>query len=198
MPRHLLRSMSFWLGLPAFLFLVWAWRDSMHRTAAWHIAHGTAFSLRWPPVDTTHFPRPDTATVPDLEPLDFDITTLPGELGPLSPVRPHPTPIIDDPFRNSNLTPMHPYRTIGSKEGTLWFSSWISPRKLSAWQSSLGPNSGTWFPALDWNHTALTRSSTVWIPYWLLAVSYLVAWIPLMTWRVRHRRRRSSRFAIEP
>ena len=188
--------MSFWLGLPAFLFLLWAWQDSMHRSGAWHIAHGTRFPLRWPPVDTTHLPKPAPVTAPELDRLDFDITKLPGELGPLSPIDPHPMPLIDDPFRSSNLTPMQPYWTLGSKGGALWFSSWISPRELPAWNYAPDSAAETWFPPLDWSHESFTRTSTAWIPYWLLTGSYLLAWTALIAWRVRCKRRRFARLTI--
>jgi hypothetical protein len=46
-----LRLLSFWLGLPTFLFLFWIWRDSMLHAAALHREHGNTFVMRWPPVE---------------------------------------------------------------------------------------------------------------------------------------------------
>jgi hypothetical protein len=48
LPRFL-RLRSFWLGLPAFLFLLWAWRDSMTHVAALHREHGNPTEILWPP-----------------------------------------------------------------------------------------------------------------------------------------------------
>lgn len=35
-PRPIYRSMSFWLGLPGLLFLLWTWRDSLTHVAGIH------------------------------------------------------------------------------------------------------------------------------------------------------------------
>jgi hypothetical protein len=193
--RHLVRSLAFWLGLPVVLFVFWAWRDSMHRSATLHWGHGTPFSLRWPPVDpsrlqaskATQFPSIDEA----MEEIEFDLQTLPGALGPLSPITRPPLRIIDDPFRNSPWTRMHPYHSIGSSGGALWISSWISPRKLNWWEIKPASSPESGFARLDWSRTQVTHNTTLWIPYWLVAAIATASWIAVVGWSLKRSLRRA-------
>lgn len=163
----------------------------MHRSAALHWKHGRPVTLRWPPVDTSHYRLAVDPETSEFEKIEFQLDLLPAARGPLSPV-PNPLRVtIDDPFRNSPLTGMQPYRSIGSKNGALWFSSWLSPRKLPRWEYLPALSGGNWFAPLDWSRSELARNTTLWIPFWALTGSYTVAWLAVLVWRADRRMRQA-------
>ena len=185
-----LRLLSFWLGLPVFLFLLWAWRDSIHHAAVANWAYGKPFVMMWPPFE----PPPDIK-IPSLDrelPTPdfpkFDLSTTRAEGMSYSPSYSPPHPIIDTP-RNSSLTGVVAHRSIGSKAGALWISSWISPSHEPWWSYRAEPQDGSWFPPCAWKRTEPTRNTTAWIPYWLLTGLYALAWAALLLWRGRRQRK---------
>jgi hypothetical protein len=127
----------------------------------------------------------------------FDPTALPQERSlPFSPYYPPPLPRISDEIRPVSLpTNVQPYRSLGSKAGSLWISSWVSPdwRPLPVWKYERDAATTGWLPALDWGHSAISRSSTVWIPYWLITLAYLICWGALLFWRMHSLRKRWER-----
>lgn len=210
------RLVSFWLGLPVLIFLIWAWRDSMHHGAVLNWKHGSPVPMTWPPVEKApampllkiaELEPPQLPNAPGLSgeaspisrwnPLEgaqgFDLTALPQEQRlPLSPYYPPPLPRIGDEIRPVSIpTEVQPFRSVGSKAGSIWISSWVSPRwPLPAWKYEREAATTGWLPALDWGHSAISRSSTLWIPYWLLTLAYLISWGGLLIWRLRSRRKR--------
>ena len=186
-----MRLLSFWLGLPMFLFLLWAWWDSMHHAAATNWSYGSSFMLLWPPFEPPPQVRPSAnLELPASGFSRFDSTVQDPGIGGFG-FSPHYSPPLrfDDAPRSSNMTPMQPYRSIGSKAGSLWISSWITPKSLSKpiWDYRAEAQDGSWFPPLAWTHTAITRNTTAWIPYWLLSGTYTLAWTLLLFWRSRRR-----------
>lgn len=75
LPR-LLRLRSFWLGLPVFFFLLWAWGDSMIHAVALHREYGTPTHAAWPPIEAVCDLQPQD---PELRPVpvaEFDLAAL--------------------------------------------------------------------------------------------------------------------------
>ncbi|WP_367873961.1 hypothetical protein [Luteolibacter sp. Populi] len=185
-----LRLLSFWLGLPVFLFLLWAWRDSMHHPAAAHWPHGAARLMKWPPVEKPpvlpSFTELD-AGLPTFKAPDFNPPAV-WETRPSQP--PFHSRIGYERPTNSDTT-MQPHRSIGSKAGALWISSWIAPKfpPQPQWDYRAETQDGSWFPPLERTTTAITRNTTAWIPYWLLTGLYALAWAALLFWRGRRRRK---------
>jgi hypothetical protein len=219
------RLVSFWLGLPVLIFLLWAWRDSMMHAAVLNWQHGSPVQMTWPQVDryaTPSLPPPELEAPGPLpmpnepglsgeanpielwNPLDevgsFDLTALPRENS--IPLSPHYFPPLPknrfEPRLIQRPAKVQPYHSLGSRAGTLWASSWVSPdwRRLPAWKYEPETATTGWFPALDWGHAAISRSSTIWIPYWLLTLAYLIAWGTLLAWRSRSGRKRLARLGI--
>jgi hypothetical protein len=219
------RLVSFWLGLPVLIFVLWAWRDSMMHAAVLNWQHGSPVRMTWPQVDRYTMPAlplpeikapgpipmpnepgisGEASPIKEWNPLDevqgFDLTALPQEKRiPLSPHYFLHLPKIGHDTRSAPLpTKVQPYRSLGSKAGSLWASSWVSPdwRRLPAWKYELEAATTGWLPALDWGHSAISRSSTIWIPYWLLTLVYLISWGGLLAWRSRSGRKRLAGLGI--
>jgi len=192
-----MRLLSFWLGMPMFLFLLWAWWDSMHHAAATNWSYGSPFTILWPPYQ----PPPEVRPIADVEvpamPFSpFDTPAQDPGIGGMGfrPRYPPPTHFDNAP-RVSYPTRMQPYRSIGSKAGSLWISSWIAPKaSRPRWEYRLEAHDGSWFPPLERSHTAVTRNTTAWIPYWLLSGIYTLAWALLLFWRFRRKKRLSPDF----
>jgi hypothetical protein len=214
------RLVSFWLGLPVLVFLLWAWQDSMRHALVLNWKHGSPVRMVWPPVEKAaaialpKIPEPEPvrlANAPGLsgepspisrwDPLGevhaFDLTSLPQERSlPFSPYYPPPLRRISDEVRPVSVpTKVQPYGSLGSKAGSLWISSWVSPdwRPLPVWKYEREAATTGWLPALDWGHSAISRSSTVWIPYWLITLAYLICWGTLQSWRIHLLRKRRER-----
>ena len=227
MALPLFRPVSFWLGLPVLVFLTWAWRDSMHRACVLNWKHGSPVAMVWPPVEKDAAVTLPLATIEVPEPvqlpngqgisgeaspfgpwnppddvLSFDLTALPQERRmPLSPYYPPPLPKIRDEIRPPAFpSKVQPYRSFGSKAGALWISSWVSPgwRPLPVWKSERDAATTAWLPALDWEHSTVSRSSTLWIPYWLLTLAYLIFWGGFLFWRTRVAQKRLKGMGIAP
>lgn len=204
-----LRLLSFWLGLPVLLFLLWCWRDSMTHRAALNRPHGIPFSMLWPPMDPKEIlPAPSSiASVDlDLKMPDLEIPSF-GESGtsppyydssiPSSqqmPLAPHRSPPIrpDNFYRSAARTMMQPYYSFGSKEGVVWLSSWISPDfpALPGWSYTMERSSGSWFPAPEWTRNERLQSDTLRIPYWVIIAAYALGWLPFLIWRASRLKRR--------
>jgi hypothetical protein len=60
---------------------------------------------------------------------------------------------------------------------------------LPKWDYRAEAQDGSWFPPRAWNHTAVTRNTTLLIPYWLITGAYTLAWLLLLFWRNRRRRK---------
>lgn len=207
-PPHFWRLLSFWLGLPVLLFLLWAWGDSIRHAAALNRKHGTAFSMVWPPVDPKEALSPQAPPVTMPEERNFELPKLevpsfgdfkaeppyydPGipssQQMPLLPHRNHPL-THDYSHRLGQTQRMQSYYSIGSKEGVVWLSSWISPEmpRPAAWSYVPEPSSGTWFPALERTRNELLQNSTLRIPYWMIVPVYSLCWPALLMWRGRRR-----------
>jgi hypothetical protein len=219
------RLVSFWLGLPVLLFLIWAWRDSMQHAAVLNWKHGLPTTMTWPPVEKAPPIMPPSLAIRTPEPLPlpnapgpsgesspiqnwnpledvkgFDLTSLPQEERmPLSPSYFPPLRRISDEARiPSHPTKMQPYRSLGSKAGSVWLSSWLSAdwRPLPVWKYQPETSSSGWLSTLDWEHSSLSRSSSLWIPYWLLTLAYLILWSGLLGWRARSRRKHLAQLGI--
>ncbi|RYD46732.1 MAG: hypothetical protein EOP83_29150 [Verrucomicrobiaceae bacterium] len=196
-----MRLLSFWLGLPVFVFLLWAWWDSMHRAAATNWSYGKTLSLLWPPYQ----PPPKGLPIQEIDPTppQFSPFDTPAEDPGIGGMGFRPTYLPRTRFgseaRVSSQTTMQPYRSIGSKAGSLWISDWIAPKSppKPRWHYAAEAQDGTWFPPLERSHTAITRNTTTWIPYWLLSGTYTLAWALLLIWRTRRRRRLSCLMAAK-
>ena len=194
-----MRLLSFWLGLPVFVFLLWAWWDSMHHPAATNWSYGKTLSLLWPPYQAP----PKGLPIQEIEqpPAQFSPFDAPAEDPGIGGMGFRPTYLPTTRFgiepRVSMLTTMQPYRSIGSKAGSLWISDWIAPKSppKPRWEYRLEKQDGTWFPPLERSHTAITHNTTTWIPYWLLSGSYTLAWSSVLFWRTRRRRKLSPEFS---
>jgi hypothetical protein len=206
-----LRLLSFWLGLPVLLFLLWAWSDSMRHSAVLNLAHGKTFNMVWPPVDPMEklpgLPAPPIAPAePDFELPRLEVPSF-GDLKadppyynpsipssqqmPLLPIR-NRALLPDDLYRSARTQRMQPYYSIGSKEGVVWLSSWISPEMPKPAVSSYLPelSSGTWFPALEQTHNERLQSSTLRIPYWMILSAYALGWLAVLAWRGARQKKR--------
>lgn len=217
------RLVSFWLGLPVLIFLIWAWQDSMRHALVLNWQHGSPVRMAWPPVEKApamalpkitepeplHLPNTpglsgEASPISRWNPLGevqgFDLTALPQEQRlPLSPYYPPPLPRIGDEIRPVSFpTKVQPYRSFGSRAGSLWISSWVSPnwRPLPVWKYEREAATTGWLPALDWGHSAISRSSTAWIPYWLIILAFLILWAGFLVWRLRAARKHLKRMGL--
>lgn len=93
---------------------------------------------------------------------------------------------------------MQPYHSIGSKEGVIWFSSWISPStpRMPGWSYTTQPSSGTWFPAPEWKRNESLHSSTLRIPYWPVISLYALCWLAVLKWRGRRLKKGLAPMAV--
>jgi hypothetical protein len=147
--------------------------------------------MLWPPYQ----PPPEDRQIahvemPAMQFSPFDMPMQEPGIGGMSfqPLYLPPTHFDNAP-RVSYPTPMQPYRSIGSKAGSLWISSWIAPKSppKPSWDYRLEAQDGSWFPPLAWTHTAITHNTTAWMPYWLLSGTYTLVWALLLFWRSRRR-----------
>jgi hypothetical protein len=108
-------------------------------------------------------------------------------------------PFTSDPYRGSSEIRMQPYQSIGSKEGVIWLSAWISPAmsKTAGWSYLPEPSSGSWFPPLERTRNERFQSSTLRIPHWMIISTYTLCWLACMAWRGRRRKKRLGRMAAE-
>ena len=77
------RLVSFWLGLPVLIFLIWAWHDSMRHALVLNWKHGSPVRMLWPPVEKA----PAVALSKITEPEPIRLPNAPGLSGEASPMR---------------------------------------------------------------------------------------------------------------
>lgn len=189
----LLRLRSFWLGLPIFAFLVWCWVDSMSYDSRANWLSGPLITRKGKILERVHRPWESfSRQAPVLPQPSLELSDLPTERLPMSPVETPPLRIVD-PLLEAPELRVQRCLSLGNKHGSIWWSVWETPPDMvQAWKRDKDSAVSTWFPGFQFQAGSEGGTTTLWLPHWLLLTGYGVMWGLLMGWRVKRRRSAAS------